>query len=204
MANGFDTSSNTEQMAAMIATEGFSFVGRYLCQSDWKRVTSTEAAALKAAGLDIVLIYEDAPTSDTYFQNGQGSTDAFHAISQATALGAVNGTAIYFTVDYDASPVAIAGPITEYFTEIATVLADTTANPHGYVVGVYGSGQTCQTIRNSSLAKYTWLAQSTDWSHGNSQAQWHIMQGQTSATCSLSVDLNTTMSPDFGAMKWSA
>lgn len=121
MATGFDTSFNTENMASTIAAGGFSFVGRYLCQANWKRITDAEVAALKAAGLDIVLLYEDEPTSDAYFQIRRGSKDVSLAMRQATSLGAVNVTAIYFTVNYDATQATIDGAITACFTEMATV-----------------------------------------------------------------------------------
>src|SRR6185436_753370 len=132
--NGFDTTTNTASLAATIQAAGYAFVGRYLSQSSWKRITPAEAKALKAAGLGIVLVYEDGPTAPSYFNPSRGHSDAVRAIAQAVALGAPPGTTLYFAVDYDASNADITGPITAYFQGVATTLA---ADPNGYASGVY-------------------------------------------------------------------
>ena len=197
MTAGFDTTANAASLATTIKTAGYSFVGRYLSKSTWKLISAPEAIALKAAGLGILLVYEDGPTSPSYFSTGRGTSDATRAIGQAAALGAPAGTAIYFTVDYDASAADINGVISAYFVEVAAALA---ADPSGYVVGVYGSGQTCQAIGSNGSATYTWRAQSTGWAGYNLPGPWNVTQGKATVACTLSVDLDTAGPGAFGAM----
>ncbi len=197
MTNGFDTTANAASLAPTIKAAGYDFVGRYLSKSTWKLITPPEAAALKAAGLAILLVYEDGPTSPSYFSAGRGTSDATRAISQAASLGALAGTAIYFTVDYDASNADINGVISAYFLEVAAALA---ADPSGYVAGVYGSGQTCTAISASGSARYTWRAQSTGWAGYKLPGPWNVSQGKATVACTLSVDLDTAAPGPFGVM----
>jgi len=197
MAKGFDTTENASKLAPLIKSQGYEFVGRYLSKSTWKLITPAEAAALKAAGLGIVLVYEDGPTSATYFSSGRGTSDATRAIAQASALGAPAGTAIYFAVDYDASGADIDGPIASYFHEVTATLG---AAPTAYQAGVYGSGKTCQAIGAAAGVAYTWLAQSTGWAGFQLPGPWSIQQGVATITCTLSVDLDTSSGGPYGAM----
>lgn len=197
MASGFDTTANAGHLAPLIKSSGYDFVGRYLSKSTWKTISHQEAAALKEADLGIVLIYEDGPTSVSYFSNGRGASDAARALTQAGTLGAPCGTAIYFTVDYDANPDELAGPIANYFNEVVATLA---ADPSGYVAGVYGSGHTCQSVSASAGAPYTWRAQSKGWAGYALPGPWSIVQGATAAACTLSVDLDSSGPAPYGAM----
>lgn len=197
MASGFDTTANAGTLAPLIKSSGYAFVGRYLSKSVWKLIAPAEAAALKAAGLAVVLIYEDCPTSASYFSNGRGSSDAVRAIAQASALGAPAGTAIYFTVDYDACDKDVAGVVAAYFKEIAAALA---ADAGGYVAGVYGSGRTCAAMLAAGLAGFTWRAQSGGWAGYALPGPWSISQGVASMACTLSADLDTSGSGLYGAM----
>jgi hypothetical protein len=197
MASGFDTTANAGNLAPLIKTQGYKFVGRYLSKSTWKLITPPEAAALKVAGLGIILVYEDSPTTPTYFSSGRGTSDAGRAIAQAKALDAPAGTAIYFAVDYDASATDVSGRVASYFNEIAAALA---ADPSGYVAGVYGSGRTCQAISAAGTAKFTWRAQSTGWAGYALPGPWSIVQGVATVACTLSVDLDTVGLGAYGAM----
>ena len=197
MISGFDTTANAGNLATLIKAQGYEFVGRYLSKSTWKLISPPEAAALKAAGLGIVLVYEDGPTTATYFSPGRGTSDAGRAISQAGALGAPAGTAVYFTVDYDASAADVAGPITAYFNEIVAAFA---SDASGFVVGAYGSGRTCQTLSAAGLAQYTWRAQSTGWAGYSLPGPWSISQGPATTACTLSVDLDSAAASSYGAM----
>jgi len=77
---------------------------------------------LWAAELKIVAVYEDGPTSYSYFSASRGTADAGGAIQQAEAVGQPKGSAIYFTVDYDAASDEISGNITAYFEAVAAAL----------------------------------------------------------------------------------
>lgn len=197
MASGFDTPANTTNCAATIKSQGYEFVGRYLSKSTWKTITPQEAKALKAAGLKIVLVYEDGPTSVDYFVAGRGKDDAIRAINQAHALGAPAGTAIYFTVDYDASAAHLDGPIANYFREVCQTVS---ANTFGYLTGVYGSGASCQAISKIPGVSYTWRAQSTGWAGYKLSGPWNILQGKETTALGLNVDLDETTGASYGAM----
>jgi hypothetical protein len=200
MAKGFDTTENCAPQAAAIKAAGYDFVARYLSQSSWKRVTASEAGALKTAGLAIVFVYEDAPTGADYFSNGRGQVDAARAAQQAGALGAAAGTTIYFAVDYDASESDLSGSIVPYFQGIVSGITSAAAsgNPQ-YRVGVYGSGATCAAITAAGLSSQGWLAQATGWAGHGSYTSWVISQGMPGTACGMSVDPDIAQG-DYGAM----
>jgi len=101
-----------------------------------KRLTRTEAEALCAAGLQLGAVYEDGRTDVSYFTEARGRQDMASAIRFATDLGQPPGSAIYFTVDYDAPSVDTSGPVLAYFKAIGD-------SPSPYTIGVYGSGAVC-------------------------------------------------------------
>jgi len=200
MAKGFDTTENCGPHAEPIKNAGYDFVARYLSQSSWKRIGADEANQLKAAGLGIVLVYEDAPTGADYFSNGRGLVDATRAAQQANMLGAGSGTTIYFAVDYDASNTDLAGSITPYFQGVVSGLNSfaSSGNPR-YRVGVYGSGATCMAISNAGLTSQGWLAQATGWRGHGAYTAWVISQGMPGTACGMSVDPDMA-TDDYGAM----
>src|ERR1700722_3563753 len=69
---------------ASIVAGGYTFVVRYLSNESAKNLSASEAAALKAAGLDIVCNWEDSATNALNGYN-QGVTDAQTANAQASA-----------------------------------------------------------------------------------------------------------------------
>lgn len=194
--SGVDSSSAcTATSISCLQQEGISFVGRYYSrttQIPGKKLTPSEAASISAAGLQIVTVYEDGPTSYAYFSSDRGTADASGAMQQAAAIGQPNGSAIYFTVDYDAAPSEIAGNITAYFQAVAAAIGD------AYRVGVYGSGSVCAAITQAGFAQLAWLAQSTGWSGYADFTQWAIKQGPEKSVCGLNSDTDVAQG-DFGA-----
>lgn len=193
---GVDSSSAcTSSSLSCLQSEGIAFVGRYYSRTTkiaGKKLTPDEAALISKAGLQIVAVYEDGPTSCDYFSADRGMQDADGAIAQAEEIGQPKGSCIYFTVDYDATSSDIEGNITAYFKAIAETLADQ------YVVGVYGSGAVCTAIIGSGLAKLAWLAQSTGWSGYSQFTGWNIKQGPEQSICGLNSDSDIAQG-DFGA-----
>ena len=189
MPKGFDTTANCTRKAQEIKTEGYDFVGRYLSRHSWKVISPHEAAALLQAGVAIVLVYEDGPTSGTYFSNGRGETDATRGAQQAHLIGAPAGTTIYFAVDYDASEDDVAGAITQYFRGVAAGLRTFAADGNPlYRVGVYGSGLTCSTITRAGLASLGWLADATGWRGHDTYTGCAISQSLPIKILGMSVD----------------
>ena len=196
MQSGVDSSSSVTATAlSCLQAGGYTFVGRYYSRTthiEGKKLTAAEAQLLAEGGMEIVSVYEDAPTESSYFSADRGAEDAATALEQADLAGQPEGTAIYFSIDYDASSADIEGCITAYFEAIDKALAGT------YAVGVYGSGATCTAIMNAGLAKYAWLAQSSGWSGYHTFDGWAIKQGAEQSVCGLDSDLDEAQA-DFGA-----
>ncbi|MCF5467843.1 DUF1906 domain-containing protein [Pseudomonas syringae] len=200
MQKGFDVRfDTTRNIPAIVALERYAFIGRYLCENPLKRIHPAEAQALRQANLAIALIYEDSPKTSAYFTSARGAQDAARAIQQAQNLGAGAGTAIYFTVDYDASANDVAEPIGLYFHAVASAVRN---DVNGFVMGVYGSGMACTALHANKLVDYTWLAQSTKWRGYDLKKQWSIIQGSSGEVCSLSVDTDTLNSETFGPVQF--
>jgi hypothetical protein len=164
MSRGISTNKRVTNQAACLQSRNITFVCRYYSttttQSE-KRLTAPEASAIVGAGMSIVTVYEDGPTSPGYFSHSRGVQDAVHAHGAAVAIGQPAGSAIYFAVDYDATTTTTEGAITEYFQGVKDGLAQAGG---GYDIGVYGSGRVCARIKeNRELAKYSWLAESHGW-----------------------------------------
>jgi hypothetical protein len=201
MPRGFDITAACGAKAAEIKGAGYDFVARYLSKSAWKVITPAEADQLRNAGLAIVLVYEDGPTTSDYFTNERGQVDATRAAQQAAALGAPDNTTIYFTVDYDASDSDATGAVTQYFQgAVGALRVFAAANGLHYRVGVYGSGATCAAITGAGLATQGWLAQSKGYRGYLSYTGWSIKQGMpTTVIGSLHVDPDDAIG-DYGAI----
>lgn len=199
--SGCDSSSAcTEDTISCLQENGLSFVGRYYSDTTHitgKKLTAVEAQLLSSAGIDIVTVYEDAPTSYDYFSASRGTKDANGALAQALSVGQPQESAIYFTVDYDAPQSDIDGNITAYFEAVAAAIGTQ------YVVGVYGSGDTCTAILQSGYAQLAWLAQSTGWGGYHDFTDWVIKQGNEGSICGLNSDSDVAQG-DFGAFRVSS
>jgi len=187
--SGVDASSScTADTITCLQSERVSFVGRYYSRTTQiagKKLTAAEAELISGGGMQIVAVYEDGPTSYSYFSASRGIEDAATALEQAAAAGQPNGSAIYFTVDYNATSSDIAGNITAYFQAVSEALQGS------YVVGVYGSGAVCAAMLQAGLAGLAWLCQSTAWSGYSAFTDWAIKQGPELAVCDLNSDTDT-------------
>lgn len=188
MPTGIDTTQNCAAHASALRAAGYDFVGRYLSRSTWKLIGAAEADALRGAGLSIVLVYEDGPTSPSYFSFGRGQVDGQRAATQAASLGAPATTCIYFAVDYDASAVDVNGCIGDYFKGVSSGLAGVTGTVPHYTVGAYGSGRTCRALQQAGAAQFTWLAQSAGWAGYDPVGSWSIVQGMPVTVGAISGD----------------
>jgi len=175
--------------AACLASNGITFVFRYYSATTThpaKRLTLAEGQDLVKAGIQIGVVYEDGPTSVNYFTNARGIQDGSRAWQYAQQIGQPAGSAIYFSVDYDASPADLAA-IASYFQGVQSGLNTASGGVSSYSIGVYGSGLVCQTIKqDQNLAKYSWMAESSKWQGTDTYAGWDVMQAPgTSPLCSF-------------------
>jgi hypothetical protein len=178
MATGIDAAIDVGPHIAECARAGVAFIGRYYRNpgSRWAALSASEARLISSANVDIVAIFESASTKAAYFSRLAGIRDASTAIHEAQLVGQPTTSAMYFAVDYDASPPDITGCITEYFQGIHAGLH---AANKDYQVGVYGSGLVCQAICDANLATYAWLAASRAWAGNQEFIDWHVRQSLT-------------------------
>ena len=186
MKNGISTDLDVTNSAACLKQAGIDFVFRYYSTTttlSQKRLTLSEADAIIAAGLMIGIVYEDGPTLASYFTNARGVQDATNAFNTAISLGQPSGSAIYFTVDYDASADEISGPILDYFNGVNQGLQSASAGGAvTFAIGVYGSGDVCAFIKGQSgIAKYSWLSESTGFSGSAAYSAWDVDQAVPTA-----------------------
>jgi hypothetical protein len=67
----------------------------------------------------------------------------------------------------------------------------------GFRVGVYGSGQTCRTLKTAGYCEFTWLAQSTGWSgYEDWEPHADIVQGPPTTLMGLGADSDTIRNLD--------
>lgn len=186
LLNGVDSSSACDATSIeCLQSNGIAFVGRYYSrttQIQGKKLTPAEAQLLSTADLAIVAVYEDGPTSASYFSADRGVADANGAIAQAAGVGQPNGSAIYFTVDYNAAAADISGVISQYFAAVKETIGS------AFEVGVYGSGAVCSAMLSAGYASLAWLSQSTAWTGSSDFTDWTIKQGPEQSVCGLNSD----------------
>jgi hypothetical protein len=199
MAKGFDTRADCTALAVPIQAAGYDFVARYLSIVPSKVIGPAEASALHAAGLLIVLVYEDGPTSADYFTPDRGTKDGLRAAQQASLLTAPGGTIIYFAVDYDAQNDDVAKAITPYFQAVNNALK-TFAATGGvqYSAGSYGSGAVCSTLMTAGLVTAGWRSNSTGWSGYGTYSDWSISQSLPDIVLGISVDPDLAVGTNYG------
>lgn len=186
MNKGFDANRDLSPFAKCLLDNKYNFVCRYYnINNPSKNLTYAEANYLSVAGLSIVAVWENGyPTSGSYFSYKKGISDGTAAYEYA--LNTINQpelTPIYFAVDYDATRKEVKSLIVEYFKGIVDAFNNISQSRPRYLVGVYGSGLVCETMKSVGHAKYTWLAQSTGWSGSKTYKDYNIKQLAEKAEC---------------------
>jgi peptidoglycan hydrolase-like protein with peptidoglycan-binding domain len=149
----------TPDVAAMLKAQGIQAVGRYLGYHTkrWsKTLTPDEVRAIHGAGLSIFSIWESNPTHTEYFSYSRGVSDAQIACTEAKFIGQPKGTAIYFTVDCDATEMK---PILEYFCGVQSAM-----HPD-YRIGAYGPYRVLVALAESATPP-DFYYQTYAWSNG--------------------------------------
>jgi hypothetical protein len=180
----------TQQIGNTLYQNGIGWVGRYLSNSSWKGLTLPEVQTIKNANIQIISIYETNPTKGSYFSKDQGISDANSAYQLAKTLNQPEGTAIYFTVDYDAQVKDFAN-ILNYFQGLKDTLTS-------YKIGCYGSYNVVQLIQSKGLADYYF--QTVAWSSGQHAKNIHLFQYKCDIQqFGLNCDLDQVENGDCGA-----
>ena len=190
MTEGLSTSLHCHPFADCLAINGKSFVIRYLSRTTTKpqkRISPLEAAELARAGLEIATVYQDNGRLPADFGLARGVLDGQSAQQAAAGIGQPAGSAIYFAVDEDFSSQQIQSFVLDYFRGVKQGMDAAAGGTSAYDIGVYGSGLTCQLVRDSfALAKYAWLAMAAGWRGTAGYTAWDVRQTQPTGTlCGL-------------------
>jgi hypothetical protein len=195
MRRGVDYSWGRPSPAALVAA-GYTFAVRYL--SSWaphagKRLTAGEARALSAAGLDVVLVYEDLAGDFLVDPEATGRAHAAAARAQAATLGAPPDVPIYFAIDRDPRPAATLRAGLTYLRYAAGELGPAR-------VGVYGGHAIVQAALDGGSCRYGW--QTYAWSDGMWWPGAQLRQVKTGVQFDgVDVDEDEAQSADFGAWR---
>jgi len=184
---GLDYSHSRPNLPA-VKKAGYGFVVRYLFPPP-KGATRVEAAAIRAAGLGLVTIYESyaGRAKEGYTA---GIADGKMALAFARNIGFPETRPIYFAVDFSPTGAELER-IDAYLRGVASVIGLAR-------VGVYGSYTVVEYCQAWGTARWFW--QTYAWSGGKVSPHTHFLQylnGQTVA--GASVDLNESRQLDFGA-----
>ena len=175
--------------------EGWQFAARYLSHdTSGKTLGASEANALWAAGVDVVVVWEDG-ADNALGGFGQGVADAQAADALATAAGMPGGRPIYFAVDFDAQPYQ-QGAIDAYFQGVASVIGLGRTGAYG------GYGLVARSFDDGVV---TWGWQTYAWSYGNWDARAQLRQtlnGITAAGDGACCDRDEAQANDYG--QWHA
>ena len=173
-----------------LRADGYTFAVRYLSYYAPKNLTKTEADELKAAGLNVVVVWEDG-AQNSLGGYSQGVKDAKEAEAQASADGMPSGRPIYFAIDFDAQA-SEQGTINSYFDGVASVIGRART-------GAYGGYYPIQRLFADGKITFGW--QTYAWSYGNweSRAQLRqVLNDITAAGDSNCCDKDVAVAGDFG------
>jgi LysM repeat protein len=164
---------------ANIASAGYTGVSRYLSyNTDGKNLSPGERDDLRSHGLAIMLNFE-AGAQNALGGLNQGVADAHQALNLANGLGYPLGCAIYFSVDFDATPEQQT-PINAYFDGIKEVLPLSR-------IGCYGGFWVVKRVWEAGKASFLW--QTLAWSGGQLYPAAHLYQnGETAFSGGADVD----------------
>ena len=189
-----------------LKSKGIVAVGRYYTKnkSNPKLLSTAEAKALTEGGIRIWAVYQDRQNRIVDFTRDKGLAAGATALAYARdVIKQPPGSAIYFSVDFDASRSQYQGGIRLFFQGIAEAFSNGSSP---YKVGVYASGMVCQSLLDEGLTTYTWLTMSTGFTgtlEFTRSRRWNLLQLQeVKDYCGLmSCDPDTINpdKPDFGA-----
>jgi MYXO-CTERM domain-containing protein len=170
-----------------LVADGYQFVCRYSSNdTTGKNLSASEAQSLEAAGLDIVLNWEDGAENSLSGYN-QGVTDATTANQEGAADGQPSTRPIYFSVDFDADSSQLA-TIQAYFQGVASVIGLSRT-------GVYGGYYIVNALFNAGTV--TWAWQTYAWSSGQWDSRAQLRQIQN-GLAGGEMDEDEAMVADYG------
>mgnify|MGYP001546253687 CR=1 FL=1 len=205
-----DTPYNTSKKIPALLANNVGVVIRYYNFSNSstfpeKRIELAEAQLLSASNIKIAVVFQQKQNATTDFSLQTGISSGTRAYRYAKdVIGQPAGSAIYFSVDYDASENEVDNNIIPFFQGIQQAFNTESGNSPEYKIGVYGSGLVSKSLLAKNLITYTWLTMSSGF-NGSKQAldkkQYNLAQKAPSTTLAgIDVDYNIAnpTNPDFG------
>jgi Domain of unknown function (DUF1906) len=198
-SEGIDLPTDASDVLDELKGSPVAFVARYYRDpaSRWPPLSASEAQLLSSMGLKIVAVWEPLDPVPEYFSYYAGYNDAIAAYGQAQAVGQPPGSAIYFAVDFNAQEIE---PVEQYFRGIAAAFAAASGGRVAYKIGVYGSGDVCDAIKQAGLAQYSWLSNSISWTGSLDYDDWNIRQGDAMTELSFNHDSDEAKD-DYGGFR---
>lgn len=154
-----------------------------------KTVKKDAITAILAAGVDVGFVCEGWGGSNNFAHQdinaACGTRDGATCGHYLDQLGAPVGTAVYPTVDNDASTTQIAQLCLPYFQSFRKAL------PDKYRMGAYGCGALLTALDATHLLDYRWLSNAMGWngSHAYRYSQrWDILQGLATRVFGIDID----------------
>lgn len=185
MANkGFDCATPlTANTALLFASQGYSFVCRYLAsQNSWKRLTANEAIICSDAGLWIVSVFERGATN-ALSGASQGREDGILALRYAQEVGQPEGSVIYAAVDTDTN--------STHYNTIESYLRAFDEQISGYELGIYGEYEICNEMKKRGVVNKVW--QTYAWSRGAKMVDPNIYQFENDVVVNgIGIDRDTS------------
>jgi len=177
---------------ATFTTNGIVGVIRYVAHDPAKRISKLEFDALRAAGLSVALVWEDAATS---WQNGwqRGSSDGAEARRQAREIGFPDNRPIYAAYDSNVGPaqLILAAQYMEGFN------TGSNTGPQG----AYGTKLLLDDLFACGLIRVGWQTNARGWiGNGPDCVRASLFQryGQTIPGVPGAYDVNDINQPDWG------
>lgn len=192
---GIDTATSTVGRLDDLKRSGVRFVCRYIAPPgnvsyDWKRITKTEADAIRKAGLGLVLVFESS-ASRALGGLAAGRSDAASAQAECKRLGLAD-VPVYFAVDFDAQAADM--------EKVKGYIAGAAAGLGKQRTGIYGGIRPVAGVLGAGLCHYAW--QTYAWSGGQWDSRAQLRQYQNGVTIAgLSCDRDRAMADDFGQVR---
>jgi len=181
VAEAFDTNRNCTRFLPFMRGRGFRTAIRYYtAQASSKRLTRKEAEAVTAAGFTLAAVYQDRAREAESFSEAIGRAAGRRAHEYALGtIGQPAGSAIYFSVDFDASAQELSTNIVPFFEGLRAAMDEAAAGTAAYRIGTYGSGLTLRTLLDKGLIELAWLSMSMGFRESKKfrdSGKWNILQ----------------------------
>ena len=157
------------------------------------RTPTAEIAGLKSVGLQIFSIYEwGNPTTDLYFTNAQGQSDANRAIENALRVGMPSEKPIFTCYDFETTDAFRTTRGLDYIQAYHATLKSA-----GYYAGCYGDWLLLNYYQQLGYSHASFLSESRGfpgWEAGSQLAD--IVQLSTTTIVGLDVDVSNVLNPN--------